>query len=366
MTVKKSIHFLISGLYVGGAEKQLQMLVMNMPKDKYNLKVITLISDIGQIGGELRDAGIEVVSLGYSSIKDFPKAFFRLRRILKQDMPDILHCWMFHANMIGRFATFGLKIKNISSVRERYHSVFMLLIEALSSVFVDRYITNSDVMKQQLGFDEKVTVINNGVEEKFFDEEKKTVLRREDIGIYDDLPIIVMVANPRKQKDYPTMLRAILMVSEYKNIHFVIVGGGTQFHDETENIKMLAKSLAIYDNTHFLGYRDDVRDILSISDIWVSSTLYEGKSNTLIEAMAMGMPIVTTDIPENREVVENGMNALLVPCGDKKLMSEAILLLLNNSPLPMMLGVYARHTAKIRFSVKKMVKETEKGYEGME
>lgn len=359
--------YLITGLYVGGAETMLKRIVTHIDKDKSDILICTIVSG-GEIYKELKDKGFNVTNLGFKGFSDIG-VLFRLRKILKKVKPDILHCFMFHANMLGRLAAFGLDVKIISSVRAKHVGNWLFnTLDFLTQRMVDVYTPNSQSTKRFMiskGINKKkIKVIQNGLEKERFVRPKVNVKTlKESIEIRENYPILIMVANPRKQKDYPTMLKAVSIVMKKKKVHLLAVGGGTKFQDKTNNFKKFAGSLGIEDYVHFLGYRDDVPKLLAISDIWVSSTLYEGQSNALLEAMSMGVPIVTTNIPENAEVVEGGKEALLMPVKKPERLAEAVLRLLNDNVLARKISGDAFKKAKTTYSLDKTIKKTEDLYD---
>ena len=110
---------------------------------------------------------------------------------------------------------------------------------------------------------------------------------------------------------------------------YLIAGSGLQFEDNSVEIKELVDHYAL-SNVKFLGFRNDVANILSISDVWVNSSIFEGQSNSLLEAMAMKLPIITTDIDENREIVRHNQEAILIPIQSPHVLAKSIESLLKN------------------------------------
>jgi glycosyltransferase involved in cell wall biosynthesis len=107
---------------------------------------------------------------------------------------------------------------------------------------------------------------------------------------------------------------------------------------------------------HFLGHREDVRDLLSVYDIFVLPSLSEGMPLALLEAMAAGVPAVATRVGGVSEVIENGKTGLLVPPGDSRALADGIATLLENPALATELGEAARQVAVSRFSLERMVR----------
>lgn len=348
----KILH-LITGLHPGGAEKSLFKLVTNL-NTKHDIMVCSVIKG-GKIETDLIKENINTISLNLTGMMDFPSAVFKFRKILKEQKPDILHCWMWHANIIGRFAAINLPIKVISGIREKCLCSWMNIIDKFTQRFVDIYTTNSWAVYDHilmLGIKKEIRVIYNGIDNKFFDIQKV------------DHPVsnILVVANLRKQKDIPTILKAAhLLKKEGRKLNWLIAGGSTDYENELLSLQLFCKRLNIETNVQFLGFVDEIEKVMAKSDIWVSATLWEGQSNALLEAMAAGMPIITTNIKENEELVTNGTGYLL-PIKSPVLIAEKINILLDNKNIRKEFSLKAKERVEL-FSIKSNVEEYSKLYE---
>jgi glycosyltransferase involved in cell wall biosynthesis len=278
---------------------------------------------------------------------------FKLRKIIKKEKPDILHCILFHANIIGRLAAVGLKCKVISSIRAREDNKPRNLFDKITQGLVDVYTTNSNALKdfvQSYGIDKnKIKVIENGID---FTKFKNTCVKTGST--------LISVANLRKQKDYPTLLRALAIVQKKREVELLIVGSGTDYEDEAKTVTDTIDELKLK-NVKLLGYRKDVQELLSTSNIWISSTLYEGQSNSLLEAMMMKKTIITTDIPENSEVVRNEKEALLVPIQSPEKMADAIMRILDDKHLAFELATAAYNRVQ-KYDINNTINELETLY----
>ncbi|NIO20219.1 MAG: glycosyltransferase, partial [Candidatus Aenigmarchaeota archaeon] len=140
------------------------------------------------------------------------------------------------------------------------------------------------------------------------DENHKTI-KREELGI-DDGPVVGTIARLSPQKDVHTFLYAISnVVREFPSLRCFIVGDG----DQRRELENLSHRLELNGNVIFLGYRDDVREILEILDVFVLSSLWEGFPLVVLEAMAASKPVVATEVPGTAEAVINEKTGLLVP-----------------------------------------------------
>lgn len=335
---KIRILYLITGLNPGGAEVMLKNIIKNLNKDGYEISVCT-ITDVGIISKAIRPYVKGIYFLNANNLYNKAKAVFRLRKLIKKINPHFLHCFMVHSNLLGRFAAIGLKCEVISSIRVKLVAkkyLPLLILDFLTQKFVNCYIVNSKTLYNftiKLGIKkQKIILIENGIEVNKFRPKKSPEILKKELGL-SDLPIISMIAHLRKQKDYPTMIKALNYLQEEMDFHFLAVGADTKNENIVEKVKQLIKKYNLENFVKLLGIRTDIPDILSITDIWVSSTLFEGQSNSLLEAMVMKKPIITTNILENAEVVRDGKEALLIPVKSPKDLANAIKRLIKNKDL---------------------------------
>lgn len=355
MRKKIKILYVITGLTPGGAELTLKNIILYLDQKGFEISICS-ITDTTDILPLFKDKVENIYFLGVNKVFHLIKAIYKLRKIIKNLDPDILHCFMFHSNILGRFAAIGYRCKVMSSVRTKLiDNKFGNFIDFISQKLVDVYAVNSKTLIKFInnyGIERsKIILIENGVDFKKFKIKNPSEELRNDLNL-PNLPIITMIANFKKQKDYPTMIRALALLKKDIDFCFLAVGTGLKFEDVTHKIKKLVKSFKL-DNVKFLGFRDDIPEILAITDIWVSSTLYEGHSNSLLEAMAMKKPIITTDIEENTEIVRHSKEALVVPTKSPIDLAKSIKKLINNNNLSQKLATNAFKRVTKKYNIEK-------------
>ncbi len=351
---KIKILYLITGLTPGGAELTLKNLILELNPEKFEISVcsITYTTDIFDL---LKQRVKNIYFLKLRNNFGFLKAFILLRKIIKKENPDILHCFMFHSNILGRVAAIGYKIQVISSIRTKLiYNKFGNLLDNITQRLVDVYMVNSKTLAKFIDDygikEQKIILIENGIDFNKFNLKKSSDDLKKELNL-PNLPIVTMIANFKKQKDYPTMIKAIAYLKKDIKLCFLAVGSGLEFENETKKVKDLINKLNLK-NVKLLGFRNNIPEILSITDIWVSSTLFEGHSNSLLEAMAMKKPIVTTNIPENAEIVRDGREALLVPIKSPIKMADNIYKLIKEKDYAFSVAenAYKRVHKKYNFS----------------
>jgi len=162
---------------------------------------------------------------------------------------------------------------------------------------------------------------------------------------------VVCVSKLRRGKGHTFLLEAFEKVFAInKKLNLLIVGDG----EEKGNLFKQVEGYTSKGNIYFLGDRRDVKEILKISDIFVLATEAEGMSNAILEAMASRLPIITTDIEENRELIENGKTGILVPVKRVDVLVSSINKLINDKELRKNLGENAKKVID-KFDIKKTI-----------
>ena len=174
---------------------------------------------------------------------------------------------------------------------------------------------------------------------------------RRSLGIANDAPVVICVANLRKEKDYPNLMRAAATVLEsHPDAVFLAVGQGPL---ETE-LAALHTRMGLGDRFRFLGYREDVRALLSAADVFALGSLQEGLPVAIMEALHQGLPIVATDVGGVGEAVTDGVNGFLVAPSDSGALASALIAVLEDPELRHRLGVASR-TRAAEFDIRQTV-----------
>lgn len=174
-----------------------------------------------------------------------------------------------------------------------------------------------------------------------------------------DRPVAISVARLSAEKDFPTLLRAVPhVVSRVPDFRLVIVGGGP----ERERLDGMRNELGLKDHVDLLGERTDVSQLLRSAGFFVSSSLTEGISLTLLEAMAVGLPIVATSVGGNPEIVMSGRTGYLVPAKDPIALAVAMASMCQKRDEWQQMGLAGRERVTEYFDVKRMAKDYEQLY----
>lgn len=356
MPKKKIIH-IIQSLGNGGCEN---MLLRTLPLlQSYEHKIVTL-KESGDLAPKFVSAHIPVETIYCKNFFDIP-GVFRLRKIVRKENPDIILTYLFHADILGRLTLYHTTTAPIIPfLRTTYnHPRYLIarVMECLTKPLVKQYLANSEAVKNfyvtHLGVNkEKITVIPNGIDTEYFDTITPNPELRTSLGIKSDDFVIICVANLHINKGQRYLLEAFEAIyKEHANTQLLLVGDGI----ERNNLEKQAKAYQSKNNIFFLGKQSNVPQLLKISDLFVLPTFFEGQSNALLEAMAANIPIITTNIPENK-IILNADNTLLVRPKDVPALVTAMTTLITDKIMAATLSKNARQSVRQHFSLPSVVK----------
>ncbi|CNI46111.1 WbcN protein [Yersinia frederiksenii] len=319
--------YIITGLGMGGAEKQTVLIAHKMHDAGHNVMIISLTGETlvrPNDGIQLKELRLEkrIVSLF--------KGLFEVRRIIKKFKPDIVHSHMFHANIFSRtlrlFTNIPVLICTAHNTNEG-SSLRMLVYKytdklATLSTNVSQDAVNSFIHKGASSVN-RMIVVSNGIDTSQFNfSEDDRHVKRAELGILDDTTILLSVGRLTEAKDYPNLLKAyslLLKNNVFNNIpRLFIVGTG---HLENQ-LKNTIKEFGIEKNVTFLGQRDDIRELMCAADIFVLSSEWEGFPLVITEAMACKKMIVATDAGGIKEAL--GDCGSIVPVKDPVSLAQEI------------------------------------------
>jgi sugar transferase (PEP-CTERM/EpsH1 system associated) len=351
---------------VGGLENGMINLLNHMPPDRYRHAIVCLdgYTDFRQ---RLQRDDVQFFALNKQSGKDLG-LYGRLFRLLRELRPDLVHTRNLSA-LEGQF------IAAAAGVRARVHGehgrdVFDLhgknrkynLLRRLARPLVGHYITVSkdlaNWLEHTVGVEpQRITQIYNGVDSvRFHPRQGERAPIGPDGFMTGGELLIGSVGRMAQVKDFPTLVRAFLRLLAdqpelRERLRLVIVGDGVS---RAECLELLRAAHAGH-LAWLPGERADVAEIMRALDVFVLPSLGEGISNTLLEAMASGLPVVATDVGGNPELVEQGLTGKLVPADDPAVMAQALFEYVSDREKMQAHGLAARKKIEACFSMKAMV-----------
>lgn len=339
-TYKKKILFVIPSLVGGGAEHIITNIITHLDNKKYEISLV-LFEKKGPYLSQIPDY-VEIYDLKKRNRYSFFKLILLLSSLFIKLRLNTVVSFMTYTNvlvLIAKFISccrFNLVISVRNYLSHDILNVRFRRIRSFSYKFLfnhaDFVVVPSKAMKQDLEknfnvIQRKIKIVYNPIHlnklMKLKEDEIKNIRIKEK-------SFLLTVGRLTKQKGYPHLLRAYSSI--YKEIDEILILLGTG--EDEEKLKSLADDLGIQDRVQFLGFQKNPYKFMNRASIFVLSSIWEGFPNVLLEAMACGVPVISTDCSSGpRELITNGKNGILVPSEDEEKLAGAILTLLKDENL---------------------------------
>lgn len=331
-TVK--ILYFITSLDYGGTQKNLLELARFAKSKGHDVAVVS-VKKGGIYEKKFSESLIPVFSLdlpnfSFAYLLKLPFAFVRLINLIGDNNSELLHSFLFQANIIGRLAAKVCGIKNISSVRVmEIEKKFQWFISKLTTSLVDAFTVNSKDLIEFLRAKEgvepaKISYIPNYINLSEIPSHPSDV--RKELKLNKNDFLILSIGRLEKQKGYEYLIEAVGIIrEEIPNMKLLIVGDGSL----RERIEFKISKMKLVDKVFLTPPAENVYDIIKASDLFVLPSLWEGSPNVLIEALACEIPAISTDVSGVREILNE--NYIIKP-GDAVEIAEKILYVYRNFP----------------------------------
>ena len=329
---------------------------------KKNFKVYA-ITPHGKYFYKFKDSGIIPISykIKRESLNIFNEitTIKEIKNVINRINPDILHTFMHKPNIYGNLSGTKNIINTVTGLGSFFiHNDLKSLIirkiienlykytskNAKKVIFQNRDDMDYFIKNNIIPENKAILIKSSGVDTEYFNQIEKNYELLQKLNL-DNKPVVLMIARVIKDKGVLEYIEAAENLKDKAN--FLYVG----------EIDKGNKNALIPDwkNVKYLGFRDDIKDLISIADIVVLPSYREGTPRTLLEAGAMAKPLITTDTPGCREVVKDGFNGFLVPVKDSKKLTEKIKVLIENKELREKFGQNSREFIKREFDIKIVV-----------
>ncbi|MEO2031964.1 MAG: glycosyltransferase [Planctomycetaceae bacterium] len=316
---RSRVTFCITELDPGGAERALVKIAVGLRGLGWQVNVVSL-RNAGYLAGQLRDAHIPVAALECGGFLDV-RAVFRLVRVLKEQQPQLLVCFLHHANIAGRIAgrLAGVPVM-VSGIRVADRRKSVIWTDRLTRGLTRKYVAVSrhvaDLHADRCGIAaQDMAVIYNGVDVK---EPPSLAGDRQDSQFR-----ILFVGRLTPQKQPQNLVSAVAAFpDELKNRTVVNILGNGSLRDELEH---QISSAALEKRIRLHGYQSNVTDWMAHADVLALPSAWEGLPNVVLEAMANGLPVVATAVDGVSELIESGVTGWLIPPNDIAALADALM-----------------------------------------
>ncbi len=365
--MKKILH-VIDSLHLGGAQEVVLNLATCGNRERFAHEVATMHGH-GVYWDRMAAAGIPLHSL--SPHKLFPWYAASLPALLRRGHFDILHCHLIASNIfakpVGKLCRVPV-ILNHDHTNDDYRANdrLRLALDIFSNRFASHLIAVSDscrrfLIERENVPAEKITLIQNAIDLGRF---SATCGQRDEarraLQIPENAPLVAGVGRLNPQKNFSLFIRiAEQILKHHPDTVFLLAGEGP----EETLLRNLARECGIGDRLRFPGYLADTRQVYLAADVLLMPSLFEGLPMTLLEAMAMRVPVVASALDGIAEVIEDGRDGFLVPSGDVRGFCDKIRLLLGAPALAKTIGTAASEKISRRFSSARMCADVERIYD---
>ncbi len=314
--------------------------------------------------------GLKVHEIGFKRSPFTPanfKGYRKLVKLQKQEKFDLIYCQQPVGGLMGRLLARKFKLPCIYTAHgfhffkgnSKLKNFLFKTVEKFLARYTDILITiNQEDYDACKNWKAKHVFKINGIgfdNNKYLGEKLNREESRQVLGLKDEFTILT-VAEFIKRKNYETMLETIAKLKE-ENIKFLICGSG---RDEDE-IRTKIKELNIQDKVELLGYRKDIDNIMRASDIFFLPSYQEGLTLSIIEALNFGLPIVTSNVRGNRDLVQNNINGFVCDVNDSDSFAKNIKMLINDKELQQRISSINLKDAE-QYSINAVLKQLEEIY----
>jgi glycosyltransferase involved in cell wall biosynthesis len=372
--VIKIVH-VITGLEADGAETVLYTIASRMDRSRFENEVISLIEP-GPMKARLESAGIRVQSLSMKRGSSNPIDLFRLTALLKKSQANLVHTWMYHADLLGGIAArlagkpvvWGIHHSSLDPGQNKRLTIWTARVCEVLSPWVPKRIVccseASRITHIDFGYDgDKMEVIPNGFDLRAFhpDAEARTSLRTE-LGLTENIPLIGMAGRFHVQKGHRNFIKAAAKLHARRpEAHFVLCGAEVDASNSALNEWIALAGNGLAKVCHLLGRRNDMNRIFAALDIATSASLSEAFPMAVGEAMACGTPCVVTDVGDSARIVGN--TGRVVPAENPQALADAWEFLLSgDASSRKQLGQAARNRVQRSFDLDAIVERYQKLY----
>lgn len=355
------------GGFMHGAGKFYLDTIPLLDENKINVTLCVLRSR-DHLTKLFEDRGVRILHLGRNKFD--PRTITDLIKIIRKEKIELIHCHGYGSDNFGRMVGGLFRIPTIVHAHDDnfnypwHQNLADLLLRRFTkkAIAISESVKRSCVTKRKI-CPNKLSVIHNGILLNNFNTIEKELIQKErkHLGIKLDSKIVGTVARLRAEKGIKYLIESAPKILEiFPDTIFLIAGDGP-LREELQN---LASQLGIQDKVLFMGFRQDIPAVLSVIDVFVAPSETEGLGLGILEAMAIGKPIVATSVGGIIEILKDGETGYLVPAKNSQELAKRVIYMLKNEEEARCLGIKAREESR-KYDINSNVKKIEEQYFGL-
>ena len=352
----------------GGPEKTILFSALEADRNAFNITIVYLKSKNDpefDLDKRAKGLGVESFFTIDERFKFDIGALRRLLKLLREKQIDVLHCHCYKSDLYGLILRRFHKMRLVTTahgplatfqffwtsknwrVRYLYDQLDLRILRYFQAIIMVSDTMRPIISKHSVD-PSKMMWVRNAIDSNYFRRSAVPDGRfRESLGIPRDAIVVGAVGRLNGEKDYPNLLGAARsLLRKRNNLYFVIVGKG----ELERELRQMSSDMGLSKRVFFLGHFHDVRKIFELMDVYVLSSTREGLPNTVLEAMAMEVPIVATDVDGVKEAVSDQTEAILVPPQNSERLAAGVELMLDSVDLRARLVRSARRKVESEFS----------------
>ncbi len=353
---RKTVLHLIETTELGGAENVLINIACGIKRVGYHS--IVCLRKEGALSRELIQRGVETHVLQEEGLFDI-QFLMNLVRMAIREKVSLIHAHEFLMSLYASIVGLVLRLPSVVTLHGKfyYHEKWRRRTALLFLARVSQLVCVSEDLRnfvsEKIGIPKnRIISIHNGIDTRIFSKNNSGALIKDKFGIRRNQKVVGTVANLSLPKGHIYLLRAIrIVIQTYPNVVFLFVGKG----DQEKTLREEAHRLSICDYVKFLGFRSDVPDLLNLMDIFVLPSLSECLPISVLEAMALSIPVVVTDVGGVREIIKDQEAGYIVPPTDSVALADKISLLLKDRLNARSIGLRGSQIIEEKFSIQTML-----------
>ena len=382
MAADPLIMIVIGNLNVGGAEQHLLRVMPQLQQRGFNIAIYTITAP-GQLAPAMQQEKVPVLAPpAWRTLNKLGKigkllllgvSLANLTILLIKRRPAVVHFYLPKSYLLGGVAAWLAQCKCwVMSRRviynKKYQNKLLFYLERklhkhLAFALACSADTKKDLLDEGIN-NSKIKVIYNGIEFEKYKNLPSKLMARESLNLPSNALIMTVIANLFPYKGHVDLLQALALIKDKLPEPWLLLVVGRD-GGELTRLQQQAKKLALEPNLRWWGFSADPSLILAAADFGISSSHTEGFSNAVLESMAVGLPMVVTDISGNNEAIVDGVNGLLVPKENPAAMSQAILRLASDPSQRQAMAKATRARVKQFFSLEKVVNDYQAFYQAL-